>query len=179
MNEHFLKTRIDVATKQRVQLRAAEDFLTESSWLKRIVMRELQSSSQSLLSSQRPTVGPEAAAKPISVRLRRCDFQLLAARAEARSLRPATYVAVLTRAHLHRLAPLPKDELLALRGVTAELAALGRNINQIARLANQGRELPVSVRDEFRAMLRISEALRLHTKDLLKANLTSWESGDV
>ena len=32
-------------------------------------------------------------------------------------------------------------------------------------------------REEFRAMLKICEALRDHTKDLIKANTASWASG--
>ena len=92
-------------------------------------------------------------------------------------MRPATYVAVLTRSHLRQLAPLPKDELLALRRSISELAAIGRNINQIARAANDGGRLPGSAREEFRAMLKVCEALRDNTKALLKANLASWENG--
>ena len=92
-------------------------------------------------------------------------------------MRPATYVAVLTRSHLRQLAPLPKEELLALRGSIGELAAIGRNLNQIARAANDGGRLPGSAREEFRAMLKVCEALRDNTKGLLKANVASWESG--
>ncbi|MEO6080363.1 MAG: integrase arm-type DNA-binding domain-containing protein [Steroidobacteraceae bacterium] len=77
--------------------------------------------------------------------------------------------------HLRRLAPLPKDELLALLHSIGELAAIGRNINQITRATNMGGQLPGTVRDEFRATLRICEALRDNTKVLLKANLASWE----
>lgn len=92
-------------------------------------------------------------------------------------MRPATYVAVLTRSHLRRLAPLPKDEMQALRRSIGELAAIGRNLNQIAKAANDGGRVPGSAREEFRAMLRVCEALRDNTKALLKANLMSWESG--
>ena len=92
-------------------------------------------------------------------------------------MRPATYVAVLTRSHLRQLAPLPKEELLALRRSIGELAAIGRNLNQIARAANDGGRLPGSARNEFRAMLKVCEALRDNTKGLLKVNVTSWESG--
>ncbi len=123
----------------------------------------------------------DAVADPVSarilIRLRTEDRLLLDARSEARGMRPATYVAVLTRSHLRRLAPLPKDELLALRRSIGELAAIGRNINQIAKAANDGGRLPGSAREEFRAMLKVCEALRDNTKALLKANLTSWESG--
>jgi hypothetical protein len=92
-------------------------------------------------------------------------------------MRPATYVSVLVRSHLRRLTPLPKDELLALKRSIAELASIGRNINQIARVANEGGKAPGSVRDELRAMLKICEALRDNTKALLKANEISWAMG--
>jgi len=72
---------------------------------------------------------------------------------------------------------LPKDELLALKRCIAELACIGRNINQIAKVANEGGGFPGSVREEFRAMLRICEALRDNTKALLRANLRSWSVG--
>ena len=87
----------------------------------------------------------------------------------------ATYVSVLVRAHLRSFSPLPKDELLALKRSIAELGAIGRNINQIAKVANEGGGLPGSVREEFRAMLKICEALRENTKALLKANLDQLE----
>jgi hypothetical protein len=40
-----------------------------------------------------------------------------------------------------------------------------------------GRLTGGSVREEFRAMLRICQALRDNTKALLKANETSWSTG--
>jgi hypothetical protein len=61
----------------------------------------------------------------------------------------------------------------------AELSAIGRNINQIAHAANSGRPIPDSVAAEFRAMLKLCEALRDSTKALLKANLRSWSIGDA
>ena len=48
---------------------------------------------------------------------------------------------------------------------------------QIAKVANEGGGLPGSVRGEFRAMLRICEALRENAKALLEANLRSWSVG--
>ena len=93
-------------------------------------------------------------------------------------MRSATYVSVLIRSHLRQLAPLPKDELLALKRSIAELAAIGRNINQIAKAVNEGGRAPGSVREEFRAMLKICEALRDNTKALLKANEISWQTGE-
>jgi hypothetical protein len=89
----------------------------------------------------------------------------------------ATYVSVLVRSHLRSLAPLPKNELLALKRAVSEMGAVGRNLNQIARAANQGARMRDVGHDEFRAILKICEALRDHTKSLIKANAASWASG--
>jgi hypothetical protein len=72
------------------------------------------------------------------VRLGIEDKLLLDARAEARGMRPATYVSVLLRSHFRKLTPLPKDEYLALNRSIGELASIGRNINQIAKASNEG-----------------------------------------
>ncbi len=89
----------------------------------------------------------------------------------------ATYASVLVRAHLRDQVPLPKEELLALKRSVAELRAIGRNLNQIARLANQGGRTAPAGMDQVRAMLKVSEGLRDHVKALLRANERSWGSG--
>ncbi|MBV9725804.1 MAG: plasmid mobilization relaxosome protein MobC [Gammaproteobacteria bacterium] len=89
----------------------------------------------------------------------------------------ATYVAVLVRSHLRKLTPLPTEELAALKRSIAELGALGRNLNQIARTLNAGSRLDGSSRHLFEAMLKIAAGLRDHIRALLKANETSWERG--
>ena len=87
--------------------------------------------------ARRPTTG-QAGSSRFSIRLRPDDQILLRERAAARGMPAATYVSVLTRAHLRSLSPLPKEELLALRRTVSELGSIGRNLNQIARAANRG-----------------------------------------
>jgi hypothetical protein len=111
------------------------------------------------------------------VRLAPEDRILLSGRATARGMPSATYVSVLVRSHLRNLAPLPKEELLALKRSVAELGAIGRNLNQIARAANQGGRPPGPGREDLRAMLRVAEGLRDHVKALLRANQISWKQG--
>jgi hypothetical protein len=168
-----------------VKALAERELLTEAAWLKRLIIRELRaaheaSSADSVDSISVPSDaarGPSSGVKRVYVRLCPEDWLLLEARSAARGLRPATYLAVLARSHLRSLAPLPKDEYLALMHSIAELSAIGRNINQIAHAANSGRPIPQSVAAELRAMLKVCEALRDNTKALLKANLASWASG--
>lgn len=186
----FIKARLPLELKERVRALTERQLVSESAWLKQLVVREvLAADGERTTAPASPTPAGKdrghhrskevarRGSRRVYVRLRSDDRLLLEARAEARGMRPATYVSVLTRCHLRQLAPLPKDELLALKRSVGELAAIGRNINQIARAANEGGRLPASVRDEFRAMLKVCEALRDNTKGLLKANLTSWESG--
>jgi hypothetical protein len=185
----ILKARVSLEIKEQVRSVAQRELLTEAAWLKRLVIREMRTArGEEAGVRELSRVGdvrkPSRSARksggcslPMLVRLRHDDRLLLDARAEARGMRPATYASVMLRAHLRRLAPLPKDELLALKRCIGELAAIGRNINQIARAANEGGRLPGSAREEFRAMLMVCEALRENTKELLKANVTSWESG--
>jgi hypothetical protein len=184
----FLKARVSPEIKLRTKAVADRELLSESAWLKRLVLREFRACDIVLGSDAETTRtggtdrpvgarGPAGDGKPMLVRLRNEDRLLLDARAEARGMRPATYASVLLRSHMRQLTPLPKDELLALKRSIAVLASIGRNINQIAKAANQGSRIPDSGGAEFRAMLKICVALRDNTKALLKANETSWMTG--
>lgn len=173
--------------KERVTDVVREEFLTESIWLRRLVLRELQAIPLDDSAPRGCGNGSTAARgqcsrrrEPISslyVRMRREDRLLLHERAAARGMASATYASVLIRAHLRSLAPLPTDELVALKQAVSELSAIGRNLNQIARAANSGARVAGVGHDEFRAILKICEALRDHTKSLIKANAASWASG--
>lgn len=185
----ILKARVSLEIKRQAKAIADRELLSEAAWLKQVVVRVIRAAEAngSAVSEGGKTDGAhrhgsvardsKGCLKPVYVRLRDEDRLLLHARAAARGMRPATYVSVLTRSHLRSLTPLPKEEFLALKRSIAELAAIGRNINQIAKAANDGGRLPGSVREEFRAMLKICEALRDNTKALIKANVTSWNTG--
>ena len=183
--DEVLKTRISPELKLQAKSIADSEFMSEAAWLKRLVVREIRAAhgadaGERELRRADATSAPSSKnsiGRPLFVRLRNEDRLLLDARAEARGMRPATYASVLLRAHLLKLTPLPKDELLALKRSISELASIGCNINQIAKALNEGAKAPASVREECRAMLKICVALRDNTKALLKANVTSWESG--
>lgn len=112
----------------------------------------------------------------LSVRLDPNDRLLLKERAAARCVPPATYVAALVRSHLRGIAPLLKEERLALDRAVGELTAVGRNMNQMARALNRGQAVTPR-RDDVQAMLRVCGALRDHVKALLAANEKSWDQG--
>ena len=102
---------------------------------------------------------------------------LLQARATARGMPAATYRSVLTRARLRNLAPLPKEELLALNRAISDLGRIGRLLNPIARAAHQGERVSGPSRDDLLALFRPCVALRDHVKKLLRANPATWRQG--
>jgi hypothetical protein len=183
-----LKTRIPPDLKVQAKEIADRELLSEAAWLKSLVLREIRACHGANGDSGEPCSAGRVrdrgrdprgsgCARAMLVRLRAEDKLLLDARAEARGMRPATYASVLLRAHLRGLTPLPKDELAALKHAVGELGAVGRNLNQIARAVNQGARVAGPGRDEFWAILKICEALRDHTKGLIKANTASWTTG--
>jgi hypothetical protein len=186
----ILKTRVTPDIKGRVAQTAREELLTEAVWLRRLVARALHEQGSAVRSPEVEKLKSHAGGAArgqcpdnrgrvarLYVRLPREDYLLLHERAAARSTAAATYVSVLVRAHLRAIVPLPREELECLKRAVAELGAVGRNLNQIARAANQGTRIAGLGRDEFRAILKICEALRDHTKDLIKTNAASWTSG--
>jgi hypothetical protein len=183
----ILSTRITPEIKEQVAAVIRDELLTESIWLRRLVLRTLRAAGSEDAMRRRGEAPPadargrcadqRAPGSSLYVRLRPEDRLLLRERAAARGMASATYVSVLVRSHLRSAAPLPKDELVALKRAVSELGAVGRNLNQVARAANQGARAGRLGHDEFRAVLKICEALRDHTKDLIKTNAASWTTG--
>jgi hypothetical protein len=174
--EAFIHLRVTQETKSQLRALAQRENQSESALLKQLLGVMLRGVGGEVPALRERDRSANRQAR-LTIRLQASDHLLLRERAEARAIPAATYVSVLVRSHLRSLAPLPKAELLALKRSIAELSAIGRNINQIAKVASQGGTLPSSVREEFRAMLKICEALRENTKSLLKANVTSWSIG--
>lgn len=173
----FIQCRVPPATKLALQIVAKRQQLTESALIRRLLDFATHGGETAGKDTEKSARAVARDAR-LYVRLRVDDQRLLKERAATRSMAPATYVSVLVRAHLHDLAPLPKDELLALKRSVAELGAIGRNLNQMAKAANAGgRSVPE--RDDLRAMLKVCEGLRDHVKALIKANVSSWETGDA
>ena len=124
-------------------------------------------------------VEPVARGARLYVRLRPEDHVLLRERAVGRGMAAATYASMVLRAHLRNLTPLPERELLELKRAVGELGMIGRNLNQIARVANQTGNLTGPTPGDLRALLRALEGLRDHVKGLMLANVKSWESGSA
>jgi hypothetical protein len=170
-----LRTWVSEETKQRFSALAHELGLSESALLKRSVNLMLSSTAVAPPLAEAPGKVPRDLR--LSVRLRPEDHVLLRERAAARGIPPATYVSMVLRAHLRALTPLPDRELSALKRTVGELGMVGRNLNQLARVANQTGTLNGPTSSDLRAVLRALQGLRDHVKALMLANTNSWESG--
>jgi hypothetical protein len=172
----LIAARVTPETKVQFRALAERQQLTESALLKRLITLTIQSvggaGGEALKPNRRTALGGR-----MTIRLRAEDHLLLQERAAARQMAAATYAGVLVRAHVRSLPPLPRPELLELKRSVAELGVIGRNINQIARAANQGGRVVAPGRDDLRSIIRVCEGLRDHVKALIKANTRSWESG--
>src|SRR6516162_1367995 len=98
----FLKTRVSPDIKHRVRQAASQGLITESVWLKRLVMRELSESGERVSDALGGAIRVERQVRDarLYVRLRPEDHLLLGDRAVARGMAPATFVSVLVRSHL-------------------------------------------------------------------------------
>jgi hypothetical protein len=156
---------------------ALQHQVTDSVLLKRLVEMALL---------QTTGVGDARTVEPIEriprdarvyVRLRPGDHLLLRERDAGRVMATATYASILLRVHLRAAAPLPERELAELRRSVAELGAIGRNLNQIARVANETHHVIGPSGQDLHALLKACSALRDRVKELIKANIVSWEAG--
>jgi hypothetical protein len=175
-SDAFIQCRVTSELKGAISRLAHSENLSESALVRQLLETLVRSS------ISQPTIPLEVAEAPhrdsrISVRLSPEDRLLVIARAAARGIAPATYISVLTRAHLRQIVALPKDELVTLKRLIGELSALGRNVNQLARVASISGKVQGDPHEVFLATLRIAQGLRDWVKALLKANTESWRIG--
>jgi hypothetical protein len=175
----FLQCRVTDETKESFRRVAAREGLTESGKL-HVLVNDCLVAVEGLRTSGCPRLHG-ALGRPkgdrLTFRLHTADRLLLKERAGARGLREATYLAMLVRSHVRSLTPLPTPGLRVLQLSVAELSAIGRNRNQLARAVNEGRSTDRTLRTDAVALIPACAKLRDHVKALIKANLVSWESG--
>jgi hypothetical protein len=172
----FVGAWVSPAAKEKFHALAAEYGLTQSSLLQRLIDRATEPVQMPARNAAHDGRGG-ARSDRLYVRLYPDDRLLLAERAQVRGLPSATYLAALARSHLRRLPPLPEAERQAFERCVAELSAIGRNLNQVARRANQEGVVSSITREDLALFLKTCTMAVTHFKDTLKANKHSWEAG--
>lgn len=171
-----IQCRVSREAKARLQAIAHDRGVTESGLLKMLVdVALLQSTGTLALNVAEPVAAVSRNAR-VFVRLRPEDHVLLRERAAGRGMAGATYASIVLRTHLRGVARIPDREFAEFKRAVAELGAIGRNLNQIARVANETRRVNGPSTQDLQAVLRACTGLRDRVKDLLHANTSSWET---
>ena len=174
----FIHIRVTPEIKARLRGLAEREQVAESALVRQLLV--------TMLRVQEPAPHPkqdEADSMPRDsrqyVRLRLEDQKLLKARALARGVPAATYIALLVRSHLHSVPPIPEAELLAVRQSISELRSIGRDLNTMARAIGRGGGGPQPGQRDVLRLMKVGEVLRDGIKALYVANAKSWETGNA
>jgi|SRR5579872_1934804 len=175
-NRTHLTTWVTRESKARFAELAKAQGLSESALLRRVVESTIATVG-GITPPPIVPVSPMPSSGRISVRLRADDLLLLRERAQVREMPTSTYVSLLVRSHLRALPPLPTVEVKALKCLVAELSAIGRNINQIARAVNNQQWPGGPTLQNLKSVIQALWITRDYIRDLIESNLASWDAG--
>lgn len=187
-----LKTLIDPESKTRFRRMAQTRGLSESEFLRAIALAVIEDEdgegTEDIAADPRP-VAPDAEKADVTrmtVRMPRFLLEAVRARARGKGMAPSRWVAALVQSHLTQEPVMTHDELLVLLASNRELAAIGRNINQIAHALNSARLSNTlsceSDRVRLEELFRLREAIiqdRVAIRALVRASQNSWVSDDA
>ncbi len=165
--------RIEPDTKTRFQALAKARRLTQSELLRAIV---LSVTGQNTLAEQPIMPEPENAdLDRLTVRLPRGLKKAVASKAKSTGMTSSRWVAALIQSNLTANPVMTGAEIEALQASTRELAAIGRNINQIARVLNDAFYETEKVRlDKLEELNKAITENRDAIRDLVRASNGVW-----
>jgi hypothetical protein len=178
---------VDEATKGRFELIAKARRTTASRLAASLIIDFLSredANAGTLPQAGLPCTGPPDArggtkSETVYVRLEPYYFAELGQLAQKRNWYRATYLANLFYAHADRRPVLCDAEIDAVRQVARQLAHLGRNINQIAKVVNAAPDMaqlpPPADLEVVRMLIDLETTV---VKELLTANLRGWGVSD-
>ncbi len=115
----------------------------------------------------------------VTVRFTRNEGRDLQRLASVRGLKRSAYLGGLFRAHATRAPYFTDEEVGALRDANRQLAAVGRNVNQIAKALNTSLDhSDMAKAVEYGQMKVLLDEHRQKVKALIRANLKSWGVAD-
>lgn len=172
-----LITRIEPATKARFRGMAQARGLTESELLRAVVLA---------VTGEDQTPKPSAPTNPapdepsrMTMRLPRRLLEATKARAKSQGMAPSRWVVALVQSNLNRLPVMTEEQVLDLRASNRELAALGRNLNQIAKALNESFHQSDRVKlDQLAELAAAIEQQKQTIRALVRASQQSWGAAD-
>ena len=175
--------RVPSETKASLAALAVRHQLSESGLLSKLVDEVLKSNASAGRRIDDPVVERKSALDAsaddrITLRLRRGDRTLAAERAGGRGMKTGSYLALLIHNHVRGTAVLPPHELDTIKGVAAQLAALGRQLRLFGMPNTLAEPAASELRDVVARTRHEVEVARQVTADVVRRNLISWEAAN-
>lgn len=172
-----LKTLVDEETKAKVVKTTKSLGLSESEFLRVIISEIFESDKESehKISEKKDDSPPTALAR-ITVRMPAFIMQKAKKRAEKKKMALSRWIAALVQSNLLKQPVHNEREILILQASNRELAAIGRNINQIAKTLNESFYKTEAVRIDILAeLIKTIEKNKTSINSLIRASQNVWE----
>ena len=170
----LIKAEVDALIKKRFHRKAKESDMTESELLRAVVMVIIDDANDDNL----PVAVDLEKSDTERVRLRLPRFLMDAVRekAKAKGMAPNRWLGALVQSNLTKQPVMSDAELMALQASSRELAAIGRNINQMAKALNEAFYETERVRlDKLDELSRAIKANRATIRALVRVSQHVWE----
>ena len=170
---HVLKTVVEPATKTHFRSLAHARGLSESELLRAVILAATGQDAD-----KEPEPDPEnTALARMTVRLPGFLQVALQERARCKGMAPSRYVAALVQSHMTRQPVMVGREIRALLASARELAALGRNVHQIAQALGSACPATESAQLDVLAALQVAlDENRTAIRALVRASQNAWEA---
>lgn len=169
-----LKTLVDPEIKTRFHNMAKARGLSESELLRAIVLAATGGEKDS-----DQAINPDAKkveANRITVRMPRFLMEATKERAKLKGMASSRWIAALVQSNLTRKPLMTHEQLIELQASNRELAAIGRNINQIAKAINEAFFETERIRlDKLAELQKAIMENRAAVRSLVRASQNAWE----
>jgi AraC-like DNA-binding protein len=170
-----LKARVGDEVKRAFHAAAEAHGLTESRLLEKLVETFLKRGDATPPPTPKPEPETAVRSRQAHARLTPAEHAELGRVAATRGMSRGTYLAELFRANVYEQPRFSDVEINALHQAAAQLAAVGRNINQIARALNTSLdEAHRATALDFEHLKNMIDEQRAYVNDLVRSNMRSW-----
>ena len=170
-----LKTAVELEIKTRFRRLSKARGLSESELLRAIILAAIGQNDG--LDQPTEPDAEKAELDRMTVRMPRFLMESVKERAKSKGMTLSRFVAALVQSNLMDQPVMTNEELTALLASNRELAAIGRNINQIARSLNEAFHRTEQIRlDKLAALHRTLVENRTVIRALVQASKNAWEA---
>lgn len=175
MTQKALQTRVSIETREAFKAAAEAHGTSESQFLRVIIERVLRIEGSTREATKEPPKGKRV---QINVGLSSDEAARVVMVAKQAGLSRVEWIVKLIRAHLFKAPQFGPTEVEALMDSNRQLAAVGRNLNQIAKTLNLDPNASYQVTVE--AIQALADQIKQHRRTvagLLDSNLNRWGAG--